>query len=154
MINNNDKIKIADFGIAIEQTGSARLTQKHMLVGTPMYMSPEHILEMDIEKTSDIYLLGLTFYEMLAGKHPFDVKKGKIKKAQVSETPKDPREHYKHIPEHIVNAIMIALNKDPKDRQQSCEEFAKQLEGKEETPIKVFPPTETKSKPTPEKKKE
>jgi len=133
-----------DFGIAIEQTGSGRLTQKSLLVGSPMYMSPEHILEMDLNNTADIYLLGLTFYEMLAGKHPFDVGKSKIKKAQISEIPKDPRVHYKDIPEHIVNAIMMALNKNPEDRQQSCEDFANQLEGKIRPTPEPPPSTRTK----------
>ena len=144
LINKDDKIKIVDFGIAIEQTGSGRLTQKSLLVGSPMYMSPEHILEMDLNNTADIYLLGLTFYEMLAGKHPFDVGKSKIKKAQISETPKDPRVHYKDIPEHIVNAIMMALNKKPEDRQQSCEDFANQLEGKIKPTPELPPPTRKK----------
>ena len=151
LINKDDKIKIVDFGIAIEQTGSGRLTQKSLLVGSPMYMSPEHILEMDLNNTADIYLLGLTFYEMLAGKHPFDVGKSKIKKAQISETPKDPRAHYKDIPEHIVNAIMMALNKKPEDRQQSCDEFLQQLEGKSDVSSAQIKKTPVK-KPTDQQK--
>jgi serine/threonine protein kinase len=151
LIDKDDKIKIVDFGIAIEQTGSGRLTQKSLLVGSPMYMSPEHILEMDLNNTADIYLLGLTFYEMLAGKHPFDVGKSKIKKAQISEIPKDPRVHYKDIPEHIVNAIMMALNKNPEDRQKSCDEFLQQLEGKSDISSAQIKKTPVK-KPTDQQK--
>lgn len=151
LINKDDKIKIVDFGIAIEQTGSGRLTQKSLLVGSPMYMSPEHILEMDLNNTADIYLLGLTFYEMLAGKHPFDVGKSKIKKAQINDIPKDPRVHYKDIPEYIVNAIMMALNKNPEDRQQSCDVFLQQLEGKSDVRSVQIKKTPVK-KPTDQQK--
>ncbi|UXI69369.1 serine/threonine protein kinase [Tahibacter amnicola] len=63
---------LTDFGIARQQDQSAtRLTQTGMLVGTPNYMSPEQISGGDIDGRSDLYSLGVMFFELLSGRTPF-----------------------------------------------------------------------------------
>lgn len=143
LINSKDEIKVTDFGIAKPASGEEdlNLTGQGTIVGTPYYMSPEQIKGLAVDHRSDIYSLGITFYETLTGRLPFEHKTDfEIRQAQVNEQPPDPKSFYPHIPDHVVNTIMQSLSKNPKDRQQSCGEFLDQLEGKSKVsaPKKTF----------------
>ncbi|MDR0517639.1 MAG: serine/threonine protein kinase [Fibromonadaceae bacterium] len=70
MIKKNNEVCIIDFGISIT-SDSKRLTNTGMAMGTPEYMSPEQCQSKNLTLQSDIYNLGIVFYEMLAGDPPF-----------------------------------------------------------------------------------
>ena len=123
MITKDDKVKVTDFGIA-RIVGEVGLTQTGQEVGTPHYMSPEQVLGKDIDLQSDIYSLGITFYEMIAGRLPMDSDtEFNIMEFHLKQKPTDPREYYPHIPEELVEAVFKSLEKKPSDRFQSCLEF-------------------------------
>jgi serine/threonine protein kinase len=64
--------KLADFGLARHMQDEDTLyAQKKVIFGTPHYMSPEQIAGADLDSRSDIYSLGVTFYEMVTGHNPF-----------------------------------------------------------------------------------
>ena len=74
MFRDDGSAVLTDFGIARPASGDAQMTQLGMVVGTPKYMSPEQARGQDLDSRSDIYSLGIVFYEMLIGKAPFDGK--------------------------------------------------------------------------------
>lgn len=72
LVNDDDHIKIVDFGVAAAASYSGtRLTATGMVVGTPTYMSPEQIRGQEFDQRADIYSLGVIMYEMLSGRPPY-----------------------------------------------------------------------------------
>ena len=140
LINSDDKIKILDFGIAKQISKKMKPEKelfkteaKEVQIGTAHYMSPEQITVRDLSIATDIYSIGITFYEILSGRLPFDGTANEVKKNHIYDAPPDPRDFYPDIPTHVVNAILKSLSKDFSERQQSCKVFLKELTGELKT---------------------
>ena len=71
MLRENDTIVLIDFGLARSLGGSPNLTRTGVLRGSPFYMSPEQALGEDLDGRSDLYSLGVLFYEMITGRKPY-----------------------------------------------------------------------------------
>jgi serine/threonine protein kinase/ActR/RegA family two-component response regulator len=71
LFDENQHVKIVDFGIAFAQNSSARLTQVQEFLGTPSFMAPEQAQSSTVDHRADVYSLGITLYYMLYGKLPF-----------------------------------------------------------------------------------
>ena len=71
LVNKADVAKLMDFGIAKHLTAGGEHSSGGMVVGTFKYLSPEQALGGDIDGRADLYCLGIIFYELLAGRHPF-----------------------------------------------------------------------------------
>src|SRR5882672_3079284 len=69
--DGTDLVKLLDFGIA-RSMQDARLTGQGEVFGTPQYMAPERITSIDAGASSDLYAVGIIFFEMLTGRLPFD----------------------------------------------------------------------------------
>jgi serine/threonine protein kinase len=74
IVNSEGIVKIMDFGISKSIDGDNDGAQTSARIGTIYYMSPEQIKGKNVNKVSDIYSIGCTFYDMLTGKPPFDSK--------------------------------------------------------------------------------
>ena len=113
---------VMDFGIA--RPPFSDITRAGIILGTPDYISPEQILSVRVDQRTDIFLLGILFYELLTGTHPFlgDSQAGTAHNL-LNENPKSPRELDPEVPEHLSAVILKCLNKDMNYRYQSCEEI-------------------------------
>ncbi len=132
LISKEGQVKVTDLGIA-KIAGEQGMTRTGTQMGTLYYESPEQIRgAKDVDHRSDIYSLGMTLYEMLAGRLPFHneekTSEFEIMNAVVHrQNSLDPREHYPHIPEWLVKTVQKATSLDPEKRFQSCAEFKNTL---------------------------
>ena len=130
MVDAEDRIKLIDFGIAAN-AGSRRLTFAKLTeaMGTPDYISPEQVKGKRGDARSDIYTLGIMFYEMLTGKVPFTgTNPFVIMNERLMNHPIPPREVNPDITPELQEIIYRALERDPKKRYASAREFAPDLE--------------------------
>jgi len=130
MINKQNIVKVMDFGLA-KVSGEETLTDAGSLSGTVMYMSPEQLLGENLDRTTDIYALGLVFYELVTGKHPFG--EGDAAYHHVHTTPVPPSQLRPDIPENLNDIILKCIEKDRSKRFQSAAQLALALR---EVPLK------------------
>ncbi|HET9326862.1 MAG TPA: serine/threonine-protein kinase, partial [Candidatus Eisenbacteria bacterium] len=140
MVKNNDEIKILDFGVAGRAEGSAPATgitstvtdlDARTIAGTPHYMAPEAHYGGRIDERTDIFSLGVVFYELLSGHHPFG----------------GPEATYEEVLDRVMNTVPLSLTrlnpevstelsdvvtrmmaKDPAQRYGSCAQVATDME--------------------------
>ena len=115
---------VADFGIALAAatTGSARMTETGMSLGTPHYMSPEQAMgERTLDARADVYALGCVLYEMLVGEPPFTGPTAQSIVARVlTGVVEPPSVRRSTVPANVNAAVLTALQKLPADRFASA----------------------------------
>ena len=130
MIDKHGNAKIMDFGIAKMGTTASHDTAASML--SVHYTPPERFdKSREIDQRSDIYSLGLVFYEMFAGRRAFSATEtSQIMFSHLNEIPEPPTKYSPNLPPQISKAISKALEKDPEDRFHDFKAFkqAVQLE--------------------------
>lgn len=121
---------VMDFGLA-KEVGNKGLTQTGALMGTPAYMSPEQArgqIEL-LDRRTDVYSLGAMFYSILVGKAPFQ---GSSPMEVVLKVINDDAQSISQIipsvPKDLNTIIMKCLEKDPKQRYESAQSFAQDLQ--------------------------
>ncbi len=130
MVDNADRAKVMDFGIAraIADT-AATMTNTSIVVGTAQYLSPEQAQGHDVDARSDLYSAGCLLYELVTGRPPFvGDSPVAIAYQHVGEPPQPPSMHVPDVPANLDVVILHALAKDPDKRYQSGDEFAADLE--------------------------
>jgi serine/threonine-protein kinase len=130
MLNQRGQIKIADFGIALSQTDfSKKLTSTGEFVGTPGYLSPEVCVGQPVDLRSDIFSLGIVFFELLTGRMPFTDESplGLLLEVVRAEIP-DVRDLNAEVDADLVAVLKRMTAKDPAQRYQTCHELVADLQ--------------------------
>ena len=127
LIKDDGTAKVVDFGIALAHNAQD-ITSEDAVVGSVHYMAPEHAKGEVANMQSDIYSLGIVFYELLVGDVPFkgDSAVNVVLKACRSALP-DVRLFDKRIPQSIVNILLKATAKNRFNRYSNVAEMLKDL---------------------------
>ena len=128
IVEETGRVVVMDFGIAhsMQQAG---MTSTGALVGTPAYMSPEQAKGEKVDPRSDLFSLGIVFYELLSGNTPYESETvvGLLLK-RIQERPIPPVEHDNAIPQALSDMVLKALAVDKEARYQTAHEIVRDLE--------------------------
>jgi serine/threonine protein kinase len=140
MIAESGRLKVLDFGLAklkreaagmteAETLTASELTTRHHVIGTAAYMSPEQAEGRPVDARSDIFSLGVVFYEMATGARPFRGNSAmSILSSILKDSPPAPAEVNPRVPADLDRIIRRSLNKDPLRRYQSATDLRNDLE--------------------------
>ncbi|HQY11025.1 MAG TPA: protein kinase [Ferruginibacter sp.] len=127
MLTPDGTLKLMDFGIA-KVAGEQKITQVNKIVGTVEFMAPELIQGKDASAASDIYAAGITMYEMLSGKLPFESDTDfNLMQAILKEKVKSPDKFNTSVPKALADIVMKALEKNPASRYADARSFQQAL---------------------------
>jgi eukaryotic-like serine/threonine-protein kinase len=125
--DGNDVARILDFGLAISGGDGhriGRLTEHGLVVGTPIYISPEQARDQVVDHRADLFALGVVMYEMLAGKPPFEGTSHEIARANVTMAPPpiSQRNPQVRVSSELEAIVLKLMAKRAADRFQSADE--------------------------------
>jgi serine/threonine-protein kinase len=122
-------VKVADFGIA-RRTAAAALTQTGTVLGSVHYLSPEQARGQEAGPRADLYALGVTLFEMLTGRLPFDAENPiAVAMQHVQNAPPLPRQFNRAIPPALETIVLRLMAKNPAERFPDAASLAQALRG-------------------------
>jgi len=127
MISHRGEVKIMDFGIV--RRIDSELTQTGAFLGTPSYMSPEQLKGEGVSSKSDLFSLGILFYEILSAQKPFRAEnETSLVLKIINEKEKPVRKLNPLVPWRAARVLKRLLKKDPRKRFENADELSKALE--------------------------
>lgn len=139
IITPSGSCKVTDFGIACIANINETKKMDEGIIGSVHYISPEHAKGVIPDERSDIYSLGITLYEMLTAKLPFDGDSAiSIAIKHLNETPAPIKDTNISVPLSLVNIVSKAMDKDINKRYQSAKEMYADMEGLSSAPEMVI----------------
>lgn len=138
ILMKNGDIKVTDFGIA-KLPNSVAEQKDEKAIGTVYYISPEQACGKETDYYSDIYSVGIMFYEAVTGILPFTAETPmEVAMMQVNDEPVHPRDIVLDIPVGVSQIILKAMEKSPSDRFQSAHTMVKAIEWVLRNPDVIF----------------
>ena len=123
MISRDGHVKLLDFGLALPIL-DPQFTRSGMILGSLPYMSPEQVLGKQLDARSDVYAVGVTLYQLLTGRLPFQAaNEYEIASAHLKSSPPDPVAINPNIPVRLSKIVLKSLSKPPDERFQTAKEF-------------------------------
>jgi serine/threonine-protein kinase len=139
MITTHGLVKLMDFGIA-KSSEDMQLTRPGSTMGSVYYMSPEQVQGGTVDGRSDLYSFGVTLYELLTGRKPFQADTTySVLNQQLTQPPTPPIEVNPAISTELNAIVLRAMAKKPEDRFQGAEEFRSALRGMGEALTTAIP---------------
>jgi len=127
MLTRKGRAKLADLGLA-RVAGDIDDADADEVMGTPQYISPEHLTGDEMDVRSDIYSLGATFFHFVTGRFAFEGRTAtEIARKHLEEALTSPRNLNPGVPEAVSKIIVKMMAKNPAERYQSAEALAEDL---------------------------
>jgi hypothetical protein len=146
MLTPRGVVKLMDFGIARSGTDGS-LTSTGTTLGSLNYMPPEQVRGESADARSDLYSFGISLYELLTGKLPFQGdSQYSLMTAHLNQQPPSPISLRADVPPALNEIILMAMAKEPADRFQSADAFCNALKS---VPVSAMPSQGTTFTPTP-----
>ena len=141
LLDQQGRVKIVDFGLSFTLASGKKIKGERLAGGTLQFMSPEQLLNEDVDSRSDIYSLGVTLFFMLTGQWPTGERKRLTDLLEYHmegslEDPERMLDELRTLRPGIKDAVLKALEKDQTRRHQSCLEFS--LAIKEDAPHELY----------------
>lgn len=128
MLTPDDRVKLADFGLARIMHPNTELLYLEKLIGTPSHVSPERLLKKAVGPQADIYSLGVVMYALLTGYRPFSSPDLKELLKKILHSTPPPLKQFRHdLPDVLEEIVGRALARNTKDRYTSAGEMASDL---------------------------
>lgn len=129
MVQPDGQVKLTDFGIAHVKDSELVKTQAGEILGTPVYASPEQLLEREVDARADLFSVGVILYEMLTGQLPFDGSNlASVATKIVNEEAPRVSSQNATVPDELDAVIHRAMAKTPSRRFASADEMRSFLE--------------------------
>lgn len=149
LLADDNRVLVADFGIAKAVEASADLTEVGQVVGTAKYLSPEQVEGLPLDARSDVYALGIVLYEMLCGRAPFvGDNAATTAMARLTSAPLRPRQIRAGLPRALEDIVVRAMARRPGDRYASAAELRSALEHVDLSRVEPAADATTLSDPT------